>query len=385
MLQSALRRAARITRSPQKMAPVLIVSKPIDPPWNDSSKNLVRDLLLGLRDYRAVALGRRGGPTELGRGTIEPIHPPGHGKFAPGASDQARVLRRLLFGPRAALWHFFFAPNPRTSRVARLLSAARRMPTVQTVCSVPKHGTDLDAVLFGDRVVVLSRHTERWFLEAGVSPSRLRRIAPAVPELTPLTPEAMRNVRVELGLSTDSCLLLYPGDLEFGSGARLMIEAHEKLPAEVELVLACRAKTEKAAAIRAGLEARARELGTSSRVRFLGETRRILELLGSADVIALPSEVAYAKMDYPLVLLEAMALQKPVVVCSGTPAAELAEGGAGVEVLPALEPLVRELERLVTDHHARAELGARARAATEERFGRARMAQAYEALYGELV
>jgi phosphatidylinositol alpha-1,6-mannosyltransferase len=367
------------------MAPVLIVSKPIEPPWNDSSKNLVRDLLLGLREYQAIALGRRGGPTELGLCTIEPIHPPGHGKFAPGAGEQARVLRRLLFGRRAALWHFFFAPNPRTSTVARILATARRTPTVQTVCSVPKHGTDLDGVLFGDRVVVLSRHTERWFLDAGVAPSRLRRIAPAVPELTPLTQEAMRKVRAELGLSTDLCLLLYPGDLEFGSGASLMIEAHAKLPAHVELVLACRAKTERAVAIRVELEARTRELGTSSRVRFLGETPRILELLGSADVIALPSEVAYAKMDYPLVLLEAMALEKAVVVCSGTPAAELAEGGASVEVLPALEPLVRELAQLIADDAARAKLGVRARAATQERFGRARMAQAYEALYRELV
>jgi phosphatidylinositol alpha-1,6-mannosyltransferase len=367
------------------MAPVLIVSKPIEPPWNDSSKNLVRDLLLGLRAYEAVAFGRRGGPTEFGRGTIEPIHPPGHGNFAPGVSEQARVLRRLLFGRRAALWHFFFAPNPRTSKVARILAAARRMPTVQTVCSVPKNGTNLDEVLFGDRVVVLSRHTERWFLSAGISPARLRRIAPAVPELTPLTREAMLRVRAELGLSTNLCLLLYPGDLEFGSGASLMIEAHAKLPEHVELVLACRAKTPKAVAIREQLEARARELGTASRVQFLGETPRILDLLGAADVVALPSEVAYAKMDYPLVLLEAMALAKPVVVCSGTPAAELAEGGASVEVLPALEPLVQALEQLVNDGSARAELGVRARAATEERFGRGRMAQAYEALYGELV
>lgn len=367
------------------MAPVLIVSKPIEPPWNDSSKNLVRDLLLGLEDYRVVAFGRRGGPSELGRGTLEPIHPPGHHHFAPGPRDQARVLSRLLFGRRAALWHFFFAPNPRTSKVARLAAFVRRVPTVQTVCSVPKRETDLNAVLFADRVVVLSRHTERWFLEAGISASRLRRIGPAAPELTPPTSAQMRAARSEFGLNEEACLLLYPGDLEFGSAARLMIESHARLPAEVELVLACRAKTPRALEIQRELEAKSRELGTAGRVRFLGETPRILDLLGAADVVALPSEVAYAKMDYPLVLLEAMALNKPVVVCSGTPAAELAEDGAAVEVAPELDALTRALDRLVRDGGERSALGARARAATEQRFGRSNMARAYESIYRELV
>jgi hypothetical protein len=367
------------------MAPVLIVSKPIEPPWNDSSKNLVRDLLLGLEDFRAVAFGRRGGLAELGRGTLEPIHPPGHGHFAPGPRDQARVLSRLLFGRRAALWHFFFAPNPRTSKVARLAAAVRRVPTVQTVCSVPKRDTDLNAVLFADRVVVLSRHTERWFLDAGISASRVRRIAPAVPELSPPSPEQMRAARSQFGLKEDACLVLYPGDLEFGSGARLMIEAHAQLPADVELVLACRAKTPRAVEIQRELEARSRELGTAERVRFLGETPRILDLLGAADVVALPSEVAYAKMDYPLVLLEAMALKKPVVVCQGTPAAELADEGAAVEVAPELDALARALDRLTRDARERSALGARARAATEQRFGRVTMARAYEKLYRELV
>lgn len=367
------------------MPPVLIVSKPVEPPWNDSSKNLVRDLLLGLEQHRAVAFGRRGGLTELGRGTLEPIHPPGHGRFAPGPRDHARVLARLLFGQRAALWHFFFAPNPRTSKVARLAAAVRRVPTVQTVCSVPKRETDLNAVLFADRVVVLSRHTERWFLGSGIPAERLRRIAPAVPELTPPTNEQVRAARSEFGLSSDACLLLYPGDLEFGSGARLMIESHARLPPDVELVLACRAKTPRAVEIQRELEARSHELGTAARVRFLGETPRILDLLGASDVVALPSEVAYAKMDYPLVLLEAMALKKPIVVCSGTPAAELAEEGAAVEVAPELDALTRELDRLARDAGERSALGERARSATEQRFGRRTMARAYEALYRELV
>ena len=372
------------------MSRILLVGKPLEPPWNDSSKNLVRDLALGLTRHRARALGRKGGPRELGRVEIEPIHPArakddSKGAFASGTAEQARVLLRLLAGARADLWHFFFAPNPKTSAVARSAARARRVRTIQTVCSVPKASADLGKVLFADRVVVLSRHTEQRFLAAGIAKERVVRIPPAVPPLEVLGPEARRRVRATFGLPEDAPVVLYPGDLEFGSGALLSVEAHAQLGADVRLVLACRAKTARAAGVERDLRERAARLGTAPRLVFTGETPHILELAGTADVVVLPSEVAYAKMDYPLVLLEAMALARPVVVAHGTPAAELAEGGGALAVAPAAEPLARTLLELLDDRAARQALGARARESALGEYSRTRMAGAYEQLYDALL
>ena len=52
----------RVTCSPRAVssADVLFVSKPVAPPWNDSSKNLVRDLAGALRSVHGVTLSRRG-------------------------------------------------------------------------------------------------------------------------------------------------------------------------------------------------------------------------------------------------------------------------------------------------------------------------------------
>ncbi len=118
---------------------------------------------------------------------------------------------------------------------------------------------------------------------------------------------------------------------------------------------------------------------------FAGETPRILELLAACDVVCLPSEVAYAKMDYPLVLLEAMVLARSVVVCAGTPAAELATGGAALAVAPETEALARTLGGLLGDESARHALGERARQRATVEHDPARMAAAYEALYDELI
>jgi phosphatidylinositol alpha-1,6-mannosyltransferase len=366
------------------MATILLVSKPVEPPWNDSSKNLVRDLVLGMTRHDAVAFGRHGGHGSLGRARVEAVHPAGTGQFAPGLRDQVRVLKRLAFGARTDLWHFFFAPNPKTSTVARSAAAFRRARTVQTVCSVPRDDVDPKRVLFADRVVVLSRFTAERFAAAGVGPERVLRIPPAAPPLVPLTAEQRRVTRRALGIDPDAPVVLYPGDLEFGSGATLTLQAFAKLPKEARLVMACRAKTERSRRALAELRALGQRLGTSERVTFLGETPKILDLVGAADVVALPSEVAYAKMDYPLVLLEAMALARPVVVATGTPAAELADGGAARAVAPDVDGVAEALAALLADAAHRETLGARAREAVLAEYDRGRMARAYEALYDTL-
>ncbi|HSU40633.1 MAG TPA: glycosyltransferase, partial [Polyangiaceae bacterium] len=157
------------------------------------------------------------------------------------------------------------------------------------------------------------------------------------------------------------------------------------LAREVELALACRVKTPRARAVEAELQERARALGTADRVHFVGETPKIIELVAAADIVTLPSTVAYAKMDYPLVLLEAMALARPVVVATDTPAAELAEDGAALAVTPDETTLGEVFGRLFEDEAERAALGRAARAAARERFGRERMAEAYELLYDGLL
>lgn len=366
------------------MATILLVSKPVEPPWNDSSKNLVRDLALGMRRHDALAFGRDGGERTLGRARLEPIHPTGSAGFAPALADQARVLKRLGLGARADLWHFFFAPNPRTSTVARAAARFRRMRTVQTVCSVPKEDVDPKRVLFADRVVVLSHFTAERFAQAGLGPDRVLRIPPAAPPLVPLAAEERRAARSRLGLDPDAPVVLYPGDLEFGNGARVTVEAHARMPAGAELVLACRAKTERAREVDREIRELVRRLGTEKRVTFLGETPSILELVGSADVVCLPSDVAYAKMDYPLVLLEAMALARPVVVATGTPASELADGGSALAVAPEPEAVAEALSKLVSDPAHREALGAQARETVLAEYDRGRMARAYEALYDAL-
>lgn len=364
------------------MSTVLLVSKALVPPWNDSSKNLARDVAEGLTRYEPVALTDRSGRWAPSRGRAEPIYPPASG-LSPGLSAQLRVLAHLVTGSRERLWHLFFAPNPKTSFAARTIARARKIVTVHTVCSRPRNLRRARHLLFADRTVVLSRHTEDALLEAGVPADRLRRVPPAVPPLSPLSSSERHEARRTLGLPIDAVLLLYAGDLELGDGADRTLEAFRHAPRDTILVMACRAKTSGAARAERRLRERAHALRLADRVRWLGETRHILALIGTVDVVALPTTDLYAKMDLPLVLLEAMWLARPVIVAANTPAAELAEGDAARSVSND-EELAGVLGDLLSSESSRSVLGRAARRAAEARYHTAGMVSAYELVYDEV-
>jgi glycosyltransferase involved in cell wall biosynthesis len=151
---------------------------------------------------------------------------------------------------------------------------------------------------------------------------------------------------------------------------------------DLVLVMACRAKSTQGAARRAALGARAQALGVS--VRWVGETPAIHALLAASDIVALPTDTLYAKVDHPLVLLEAMHLGRPVLVSEGTSAFELAEEGGAIGARFDAEDLAVRLDALVDDPAAR---DAASAAAASHARGRsvAAMAQAYESLYDELL
>jgi glycosyltransferase involved in cell wall biosynthesis len=368
------------------MAEVLFVSKPVAPPWNDSSKNLVRDIAGHLQRHSPVVMGRPDQARPIAQGRVEAVYgPASEGGFAPSVRENLGVFRHLLLGRSVDLWHFFFAPNPKSSAAGRLARAIRRVPSVHTVCSVPAATQSVRKLLFADATVALSRSAYERFREEGVSASALRVIPPSVPPLAEPTADERRELRKKHDLPADAPVWIYPGDLEFGGGAEIALEgfAAWNRP-DATLLMACRRKTPRADEALARLGTRTKQWGIGPQVRWVGETRDIHELLALSDFVVMVNRTAYAKMDYPLVALESMCLARPVLVGMGTPSAELAEDGGAVAVETDAEALAEAIEGLSTDQAANAEVRHKARELAMSRFSPQEVAAAYELLYEEI-
>lgn len=365
---------------------VLFISKPVAPPWNDGSKNLVRDLASSMTAFEPTVMSHA--QTDLPSSVrVETLYEEAGG-FSPTLRANARVFRRLVMGERHDVWHFVFAPNTASSSAARLAitsSILRGRPAVvQTIASAPRAWNQVGRLLFGDRIVAQSEWTRGCLLAEGVSGDRVSVIPPCACAPVAPPPEEIARVRRELG-ALDAPLFVYPGDYEVSSGADTVLRAApallDALP-KARVVFACRQKTKHASAVRKTLEESApRDL--RGRVTHLGEVPHMHTLLAAAHVVLFPVDDLYGKVDIPLVLLEAMSLGTPLVLVSGGPLETLSHAAF---VAPRdAEGLAQAAYDLATDLAKRRAQIERGRQQYEERFTPDAVTRRYEACYRELL
>jgi glycosyltransferase involved in cell wall biosynthesis len=370
-------------------ARVLFISKAIAPPFFDGTKCIVRDISTHLTRYEPTVMGTRDEPsselTPRAGGPpirVAPVYR-ASGAYAPALLDNARAAAWLFTRSRADLWHFVFAPNPRTSAIGRAARAMRRVPVVQTVASPP--GRFLPAIFFGDIIVAQSRSTAASiataFRAAGRTAPRVEVIPPPIGPLRERSPAEIRGVRQALDIPDGAPVFTYPGDLEVSRGADTVARAVAPIVRELPhaiVVFACRRKTPDAPRIERELLAR---LDPRS-VRFAHEVD-LPSLLGGTTVVLFPVDDLRGKVDLPIALLEAMRLGVPLVVPGSGPLADL----DGVERAASGDAagLARVAIWLALDADRRAALVATARAAVGHRFDAAVVARAYERLYDELL
>jgi len=311
-------------------------------------------------------------------------------------ADRARLLARLTRPGSAALAHLVFTPRPAVAQATRGALRLSGLPAVQTIPSqpaLPAGGQAARGLLVGDHVVAVSDATALLLRSAGARDVRV--IRPAVP--LPAHPADRLASRARLPFARDwgdAPVFVYAGDLEFSDGARVFADAavalRTRLP-RARFVWACRPKT--AASRRALQDVKARvwrgrdNLG--ARAYFLGVVDDMQALLGAADAVVLPVDTLYAKVDFPFVALEALALGTPLVVSDLPALTELAGlVGEPVRVTPRSEPEA-VAEALASVAHAgpaqRTSWADQARAAVGLHFSPRTMVAAYEALYDELL
>lgn len=203
---------------------------------------------------------------------------------------------------------------------------------------------------------------------AGYRRSTIRVIPNGVPDLRPGRQAA--EVRAELGLDEGVFVAMLAARLEPLKQVHLFVEAVVRAQSENDRI--------RGVVVGSGSEfPRIDSLARRSAgiVRALGERADVVDLLAMADAVCLASKAEAL----PMVVLEAMALGRPIVATSvgGVPEA-LGDGAAGLLVPPGdPDALAAALVRLADDPAQAAELGLAARRRWSERYSAERMADAY--------
>ncbi len=372
--------------SPRHRPRVMIVSKPLSPPWNDSSKNLAKDIVLGCRntDFRILTTPQH---TFAERHIIsEPIYA-SHGKFAPSFHQQIRVFCRLLQkDPDVDIYHFFFAPNPLTLRILKWIFKFKpRKPVLHTLCSQPDSYEAVRPLIFADHMVTLSKTSENHLISSGLR--NVSYIPPGIHlERSIVCREA--NPYQSLKSKGDFCIL-FAGDYEY-SGAHTTIlgslpQIFRNLP-QAKVFFTCRIKTPRGTKIGSAVQAQIKKQPFASRVYFFEEIPNMLALIQTMDISIFPSTSLYHKMDVPLVLLECLANQIPLVV-SDLPELEILGRQGAALVIPQQDAarLAEAVIRLGSDHELYARLKKNALHLAATTFNIENVCRDYESLYAKLM
>jgi glycosyltransferase involved in cell wall biosynthesis len=311
--------------------------------------------------------------------------------YVAGGNKLLRVL-----GVTAAIARFgpdiVHAHNPTSLHYAAIGKVAARAKLVVTdhaqtrgVVRVP---TPLEWRL-ADAVVAVSQKTADESVAIG-APQPVRVIHNGVNPKPPSRPRAA--VRAALEIGDDAIVVVHTAGFVRVKAHDVMLRALARVEARAPLLALLAGDGE----TRPAMEALAKELGLidrkdgepangrgRARVRFLGFRSDVPDLLGAADVFALPSR----NEGLPLSVLEAMAEGLPVVATPVGGVPELVRDGTDGLLVPVEDDaaLATAIARLADDAGLRAAMGAAGRDRARGEFSFDRMTERYERLYGSLL
>ncbi len=364
------------------MKRVLMISKPVLPPWDDSTGNLVKDLARNGRDWIYHLMGTRTGKPPVENSVWETVYDD-LGSYTPGKLQNLKVLARLFRPDSVDIYHFFFAPNPLTSKAARLirmLKPGKRL--IHTICSRPADFRSIGKLMFAHEVVALSNHTKERLLEAGVD--NVSMIPPAIDAKSRVSENDKLALRRELGLPLDKPLVLFAGDYQFNNASMTVAKASGEIVEKTgaHIVFACRIKQEASRAIEQEVKQVIADAGLTSSVSFFNAVDRMERLVATASLQVLPADNLYAKMDIPLVLLESLREEVPIIVSDAAPVNELLARPVGLAVPPGdPDALAKKTIELLLDEPRRRSMGLEGRKMVIEHNDASVVARQYEALY----
>jgi len=287
---------------------------------------------------------------------------------------------RLLRDRRIDLMHSHeFATNVYASFLSRISG----IPVIATA-----HGKNYYAEKWRRRaayrfvarqsVMVAVSHDLKRFLaqRVAIPPERIRVVHNGIDLSRYAVHEGNHAVRAKLGISASQRVIGTVGNLFAVKGQTYLMRACKAVvSAFPNCVLLVAGEGEQLGA----LEKEASNLGIARNVRFLGFRDDVPALLQAMEVFVLPS----LSEGLPLALLEALALQKPVVATNVGGIPEIVEDGVTGYLVPPKNPeaLADKILLLLRDPQMASNIGQAGRKRVEVTFGLDQMVREYQSLY----
>ena len=408
---------------------ILLATRPLVPPWDEASKNFAYFLAKSIRDPNIEfhLLTSEEKLEGLGPNCIQ------HPIFRNGTFNfEAKARLAAFLGTKGRAFdivHFLFTPTPLNSFLSNLLVGSQPK-TIQTIATLREerwNETDWKRMFFADKLVTYTEHSKKKLQSAGFE--SVECIYPGI-DLDRFSPQPKDpDVLKKLNISPDDFIVSYVGEYA-RLGATDMIAdmlvrylrpsspvqgevsgqqtdrgvsrlstppsplspdvlTGRHLPSgkgdrmeKIIFLFALRVKNDADRKKKEEIIEKFREAGILDAIRFSDTVSDVASLYNIADIVTFPVADMHGKFDVPLVILEAYACGRPVIL-SDLPIFEEFSNPQISATIPRDngEALWSAIESLRIDSEQRKTLGRSARAFVERSFDLEETAGTYSELY----
>jgi len=372
------------------MKKILLVTRPIAPPWDEGSKNFAYYLAKNLVGFE-INLMTKGILPELPENVVSnDIY------TTSKVSDFnfSQKLRALLFQFKTKgqfdINHYFFTPTKLNSYLIKNFLKSKHTKTIQTIASLRDDlwsDCDIKKLMFADLIITYSDHAKNKLDSLGFQ--NVRRVYPGIDlekyQLQEKNPELMR----EKNISQDDFVINFSGEYVRLGAIDLVvdsfIEISKKIPT-AKLTLAVRIKNEKDAQKKEEVMEKIKKNNLREKVSFFDNGKYDMpEVYNLCDISLFPVQNMRGKFDIPLAVIEAMACEKPIILTDLEILKELGNNNNSVIIeKDNLQQLTDAIFDLYQNKEKRILLGKNARKFCEENFDIKKIAEIYEDIYKTL-
>lgn len=367
---------------------VLLATRPLVPPWDEASKNFAYFLGKEVKNHTLTLLTTKTPLIDLpGSVHAEPIFTSGHFDFSAKKNLFSYLRRtRKIFD----ITHYLFTPTMQNTRLIRWFARPSKK-TIQTIATLRDDiysPRQLKKLLFADQLVVYTDRTKAKLTALGFH--NVTRIYPGI-DLNRYQPQTKNEaILTELGLSMKDFVVMYPGEYTRLGATDMLTETlldffEKNRGTDIRFVFACRVKNESDAEKKQSIHQRFAKAGLLDYIAFSDTISDMPSLYNSSDVIVFPVGNLQGKFDVPLIIIEAYACAKPVILSDLPQFLEFANNDICVTIpKDSGKELMQSLAYLRDNEAERKRLGVNARKFVEEHFDLRNTATQYEKIYSEL-
>lgn len=370
---------------------ILLVTRPIAPPWDEASKNFAYYLAKNTDGFEFGLLTNGIIPDLPENICQKSIYTSNN--F--GYLQKIRLIKYLRkIKNEFDILHYIFTPTKQNTFLLKHFvgyeknNSIKRIQTIATLREDLYSDNELKRLIFGDLVITYSDYAKNKLNSLGFN--NVKRVYPGI-DLSYYSPASKNNeLAANYKLQSTDFIVTYPGEYARLNAVDDIVNVIIKYPGvwkdkNIKFIFACRLKNNKDIIKKEEVMKKIAKYGLADTVLFINTYPDMAKLYNLSDAIIFPVCDMQGKFDVPLAVIEAMACERPVIISDLPILKEFANAENSVTIERGnIEQLKSAILDLCDDSKKRMEIGKNARKFCEENFDIKKVAEIYREIYGEL-